>query len=282
MFAALAGAVAALYDLKRHEKKLEAELALAERDLARQRTLAELDRERKLVGTQIESFMVKMQCDPISALNLRFMDGEGFADDPFEFKSKFLSGHVSIRHIGSQPHPGLQRPESGRGTGEWAPPEYQEGSTTIKPLGGSMAEWGMAVAFRVAHQNSDFRLKLDWFKKSDPASSAVYLVDPVNHQYLYLTASSLKGEVLPGIPRTGILVFQRPDSPTDRLQVHFSGVSVSKDPRSKTSFSLEYTEADLPQTIEHLNACPTTSETLATALDREVSKIRSELLGQHQ
>ena len=92
MFAALAGAVAALYDLKRHEKKLEAELALAERDLARQRTLAELDRERKLVGTQIESFMVKLQCDPISALNLRFMDGDGFASDPFEFKGKILSG----------------------------------------------------------------------------------------------------------------------------------------------------------------------------------------------
>ena len=41
MFAALAGAVAALYDLKRHEKKLEAELALAERDLARQRNSTE-------------------------------------------------------------------------------------------------------------------------------------------------------------------------------------------------------------------------------------------------
>ena len=39
-----------------------------------------------------------------------------------------------------------------------------------------MAEWGIAVAFRVAHQNPDFRLKLDWFKKSDPASGPVYLV----------------------------------------------------------------------------------------------------------
>ena len=269
MFAALAGAVAALYDLKRHEKKLEAELALAERDLARQRTLAELDRERKLVGTQIESFMVKLQCDPISALNLRFMDGDGFASDPFEFKSKILSGST----------PSLQ---SSREPGEWDPPEYQEGSTTIKPLSGSMAEWGIAVAFRVAHQNPDFRLKLDWFKKSDPASGPVYLVDPVNHQYLYLTASSLKGEVLPGIPRTGILVFQRPDSPTNRLQVHFSGVSVSKDRRSKTNFFLEYTGADLPQSIEHLNALPPASERLATALDRAVSKIRSEFLKQHE
>ena len=32
MFAALVGAVAALFGLKRYEKKLEAELALAERD----------------------------------------------------------------------------------------------------------------------------------------------------------------------------------------------------------------------------------------------------------
>ena len=269
MFAALVGAVAALFGLKRYEKKLEAELALAERDRDRALVLAELDRDRARVVTQIASFLVKMQRDPISALNLRFIEGDGLASDPFEFKGKILVGGIQVLRSPGDP-------------GEWAPPEYQEGSTTIRPLVGSMAEWGIAVAFRVAHQNPDFRLKLDWFKKSDPASGPVYLVDPVNHQYLYLTASSLKGEVLPGIPRTGILMFQRPDSPTNRLQVHFSGVSVSKDRRNKTNFSLEYTEGALPQAIENLNALPTMSETLETGLDRAVSEVRSEFLKQHE
>ena len=89
----------------------------------------------------------------------------------------------------------------------------------------------------------------------------------------------MKGEVLPGIPRIGILVFQRPYSPTNRLQVHFSGVSVSKD-RRKTSFSLEFTQAALSQTIEHLNAFPTLSEELERMLAREVSKVWSEFLRQ--
>ena len=237
------------------------------RTAAQPRARAELDRDHARVQAQVAAFLAKQQRDPISALNLRFVEGEGFVADPFEFRSKIFTGSVQLVR-------------SPRGPGEWDPPEYQEGGTTIKPLGGFMAEWGVVVAFRVAHQNPDFRLKLDWFKKSDPASGPVYLVDPVNHQYLYLTASSLKGEVLPGIPRIGILVFQKPDSPTDRLQVHFSGVSVSKDRRSKTSFSLEYTEATLPQTIEQLKALPTTSEEMATVLDREVSKIWSEFLRQ--
>ncbi len=62
----------------------------------------------------------------------------------------------------------------------------------------------------------------------------------------------MKGEVVPGVPRTGILVFQNPESPTDRLQFHFSGVRVSKDVRSGTNFSFEFTSADLPQAIEIL------------------------------
>ena len=230
------------------------------------RARAELDRDRARVAKQIASFRAKLERDPISALNLRFVEGDGFVADPFEFKGKILSGSVQV----------LQRP---RGAGEWTPPEYQEGGTTIKPLGGMLSKWGMGVAFRVAHHDPDFRLRLNWFKKSDPASGPVYLVDPVNHQYLYLNASSMKGEVLPGIPRIGILVFQRPYSPTNRLQVHFSGVSVSKD-RRKTSFSLEFTQAALSQTIEHLNALPTLSEELERMLAREVSKVWSEFLRQ--
>ena len=77
MFAALVGAVAALFGLKRYEKKLEAELALAERDRDRALVLAELDRDRARVVTQIASFLVKMQRDPISALNLHFIEGDG-------------------------------------------------------------------------------------------------------------------------------------------------------------------------------------------------------------
>ena len=229
--------------------------------------LAELDVDRMRVKDQIVSFHAKLQRDPISALNLRFIEGQGFLSDPFEFKGKILSGDVHVIECSGV-------------AGEWTPPEYQEDGTTIRPVGGVLSKSGVAVAFRVSHQHPDFRLKLDWFKKSDPASGPVCLVDPVNHQYLYLTASSMDGEVLPGIPRTGILVFHKPDSQTDRLQVHFSDVSVSRDPRSKTSFSFEFTDAELPQTIEQLNALPTTSEALDTMLDREVSEIRSEFLRQ--
>ena len=231
------------------------------------RALKELDRDRNRVITKISSFLAKLERDPISALNLRFTEREGFAADPFEFKGNVLSGDIHLLHSA------VQDP-----AGEWAPPKHQEGAVTIEPLRLMLSPWGTTVALRVSHEEPGFRLKLNWFKKSDPAAGPVYLVDPVNHQYLYLTASSLKGEVLPGVPLTGILVFQRIRYPTDRLQIQFSDVSIGKGRDHRSSFCLECTDKDLPGMIDRLGALPTMSESLETMLDSEVDKIRSGFL----
>ena len=231
--------------------------------------LANIDRDYACLVKQISSFAGKLERNPISSLNLRFIEGEGIVTGPFGFEF----GHG---FVGQDQHVLLSTDEVGEWA--WTPPEYQEVGTTITPIGCfGFSTWGAVVALRVAHRNGGLRLKLDWFKKSDPAASPIYLVDPVNHQYLFLIESSMNGEVLPGIPRTGILVFQQPDSPTDRLQIHFSGVSVSSNHR-KTSFTLEYTDRNLPRTIEDVKSNPSVYQELKAMLDREVSKVRSEIL----
>ena len=231
--------------------------------------LAKIDREYAHFVKQIASFAGKRERDPISCLNLRFIEGEGIVRGPFGFE--FGNGFV-----GQDQEVLLSTDEVGEWV--WTPPEYQEVGTTITPVGCfSFSTWGAVVALRVAHQNAGLRLKLDWFKKSDPAASPIYLVDPVNHQYLFLIGSSMNGEVLPGITRTEILVFQQPESPTDRLQVNFSGVSVSSNHR-KTSFTLEYTDRNLPGTIEDVNSNPSVYQELKAMLDREISKVRSEIV----
>ena len=231
--------------------------------------LAKIDRDYARLVKQIASFAGKMERDPISSLNLRFIEGEGIVTGPFGFE--FGRGFVG------QDQEVLLSTDK---VGEWAwtPPEYQEVGTTITPIGCfGFSTWGTIVALRVAHRNAGLRLKLDWFKNSDPAASPIYLVDPVNHQYLFLIASSMNGEVLRGTPLTGILVFQQPDYPTDRLQVHFSGVSVSSNHR-KTSFTLEYTDRNLPRTIENVKSNPSVYQELKAMLDREVSKVRGEIV----
>ena len=235
------------------------------------RAFAEIERDRVRIAKQIASFLTKLERDPIVALNLRFVEGQGVRSDPFEFKGNFVTGTI---------HQSIDPSRSDGDSGVWTPPEYREGSTTVVPVYGFGADWGLTLVFRVAHQDPDLRLRLDWFKKSDPASSSIYVVDPVNHQYLYPIASSMKGEVLARIPRTGLLVFQFPDSPTDRLQVHFTGVQFGRDHRRKTSFSLEYTSPDLPQAIEQVKARPTISQRLETELENELDKVRSGLTRQ--
>lgn len=225
-----------------------------------------LEKDCMRISEKIASFHAKLERDPISAMNLRFVKGKGIVADPFEFNGRFLIGSFDLLE------------SSGDDSGTWTPREYEDSGVTIAPVCGVMTWWGIAIAFRVAHRNPDLRLKLNWFEKSDPGSGPVYVVDPTNHQYLYLTASSMTGEVLPGIPRTGILMFPVPDSPTDRLEVHFSGVSLGVGPRSKASFSFEFTDPDLSKGIEFVQNSPTTSRQLETSLESEVDKIRRTLL----
>ena len=240
---------------------------ISTRGLGSTECLRKLAENMRALQRNARRFWHKLKQDPVSCLNLRFLEGKGIVADPIEFGGRIPAIiELTDSHFGEA------------AAGEWSPPEHQEGGTTIEPVVGCvMSPWGVMVAFRVAHRDVGSRLKLDWFKKSDPAASPIYLVDPVNHQYLYPIASSMKGDVLPGIPRTGIVVFQMPDSPTDRLQVHFSGVLVSRD-RNKTSFSLEYTDQNLPHIIEHFKSLPTMSQQLTTMLDREFRNLRSELL----
>ena len=93
-------------------------------------------------------------------------------------------------------------------------------------------------------------------------------------QYLYVTASSLKGEVLPGVARTGVIVFQRLTAPTDRLQIHFSGVRIGGASSGRSHFHFEYTDDDLPRAIEDLLALPPPHVSLQATLDDEERKIR--------
>ncbi len=117
------------------------------------------------MANKIPSFLAELERDPISALNLRFIEKEGFAADPFDLGGEVLTGGIHVIKSPGEP-------------GEWGPPEYREGTTTIEPLGRLMSAWGVMVAIRVAHQDPDFRLKLDWFNKSDPASSSTSLIPP--------------------------------------------------------------------------------------------------------
>ena len=101
-----------------------------------------------------------MERDPISALNLRYVVRKGIVGDPFEIKGKWVSMKVN-----------LELRDASKLQTKWVPRKYQEGDTTIQPIFTGLSPWGVVIAFKVAHKDPDFRLKLNWFRKSDPASA---------------------------------------------------------------------------------------------------------------
>lgn len=230
--------------------------------------LKDIERERVRVTRQVNSTMAKIERDPISALNLRHVPRKGVLCDPISIKGKWCFVRLN---------PGLAYAPSGSGV-KWTPAKYQRAGTTIQPLQVVTSPWGLIIAFSVAHKDPDFRLPLNWFKKPDPASGPVYLVDPVGHQYLHLTASSLRGEVVAGVPRTGLLVFQNPESVTDRLQVHFSSVRISNAPHALSSFSLECTGATLRNHLKNLKSSRTVAAEVLGEVHRHLAKARQDLV----
>ena len=230
--------------------------------------IKEIERDQIRLNRQVNTLLAKAERDPISALNLRYVPRKGIIGDRIRIEGKWVFINVG---------PTFAYAPSGSGV-KWVPAKRQRGGTTIQPLQLVTSPWGIIIAFRVSNRDPEFRPKLNWFKKSDPASGPVYLVDPVGHQYLYLTASSLRGEVVAGIPQTGLLVFANPESPTHRLQVHFSGVRVGNASRGLSSFSLECTGATLRENLEELKSGRTVSARLLDEVHRQVAQVRHEFV----
>ncbi len=232
-----------------------------------QQALARLDRERTKLEKSVSAFLTKLDRDPIAALNMRFSYEEGFLTDPFKVEGDLLTGKVRV----------LSRKGTHAGTEAFTPRRHQQGVCTIEPVGLQLAQYATFVAFRISHDDQHFRPKLTWFKKSDPQASAVFIVDPVNEQYLYPTASSLRGEVVPGVSKTGILAFEPFEQPTDQFQIHFADVQVESGGARKGSFSFEYSDPGLPESIRQLLEAPSSAEWIAAHLDAGYEKLMEEV-----
>jgi hypothetical protein len=84
-------------------------------------------------------------------------------------------------------------------------------------------QWATAVAIRVSHSDPSYRIKVNWVKKTDRSSSPVSLVDEENSQYYFPVATDFAGEVLPGHPMVGIVVFEPFRASTSKVLLRIAG-----------------------------------------------------------
>lgn len=231
------------------------------------KALAELEKDRARVETRLVSFLTRAEKDPISTLGLRFSTAEGFSADPFRFQGEFLSGTVEP----------LQKLQTIDGEGSWKPESYSVDPVTVEPQGILLTPWGVVTAVTVAHDQQGLRLKLEGWKKPRSRTGPIYMVDPVNHEYLQLIASSLEGEVVAGVPRSGVLIFETPSVPTDRLQIHFSDVELNGEPHA---FQFEFQSDGVGASLRKLKEAPAPAERIKEQLRSEVEEVRAAFLSE--
>jgi len=93
----------------------------------------------------------------------------------------------------------------------------------------------------------------------------VTLVDPESGQYYYPLGTDLRGEVLSGRPRVGIVVFQPVRATTNCLEAHFNA-TWSSGAAEAQSFSIAHRSDELLQVSTYLVNLPSLSQRLVEAL----------------
>lgn len=224
---------------RRHDRDVER----ANRRITREadKSLNRVDSDRDRAMKKARSFDERMRSNPLKALKLRYSDSTGrFQSEPFEINTTYMHGTVDI--VGQ---------DNGSQNG-FSPARAEGEGFSIEPLALSISEYGFLVAIRVSGTDNEYRIKLNWVKKADPATSSVFLVDAVNSEYYYPKASSLTGEVIPGHPKIGIVAFETPRRATALLELHISGVKLNSQRGNRESFTFVSTGPELEGEIERV------------------------------
>lgn len=226
---------------------------------ARNQFLSRVEKSSEAITKKASAFDAALSRDLIKALSLRYDPESGITSQPFEISTPAFEGAISVTS------------SSGDDTA-FEPASFETGTATVTPLALLLTQWASVIAFRVAHSQDDYRLKLNWLKKSDPQSSSVYLLDADNSEYYYPVSTDLRGEVLPGHPRVGLIAFEPFRRPTQHVQVHFSSVKLSSKRGDSNSFHFDVLGDDLGGQIQAANEQPTVPETVEKLLAEEQEK----------
>jgi len=173
--------------------------------------LAKIERDSTQIMEKARRLEGLLEKDVIKALNIRYVEGTGFLCDSFEISAGMYSGSFSLTPANCKED-------------VFKPAVYEIGDSRVEVLGMLITQWATVVAIKVESQSSEYRVRVNWVKKSNRADSHIVLMDDSNSQYYYPIATDLGGEVFPGIPKTGLVAFERFRAPTSDVKLRVAGV----------------------------------------------------------
>jgi len=231
---------------------------------ARQRAQASLDRDRETILTRARNFEDRVQRDPVKALGLAYLSGVGFQGSNFEVSTPNLSLSFQLASDGPDV-PSLA----------FYPTEARGSALSIQPLDLMVTRWATFLAVKVANHDAQRRGRLSgWVKRSDSATSRVFLLDPATSTYYYPLSSSLKGEVLPGHPKVGIIAFEPFRAPTSSVEIHFSDVKLGPQRSDTTSCSFHAASPALVPAVAGTMSSSSLQERIETEMDRQFTEAK--------
>ena len=109
-------------------------------------------------------------------------------------------------------------------------------------------------------------------KSLTPQESLVYLIDTQEHRYYYPTSTDLRGEVLPGHPRVGLIAFEPLQEHAGNFEIHFSSVKLSKERGKRETFRFQVREGDLRESIASALKKPTAYQAMTDQIDEAITE----------
>ncbi len=243
-------------------------------DEARARNLRATNRARKHIDRNADDVMAKvyslesaLERDILKALELKYYEGRGFQSKSLEIRAGGFEGEIGLQHLTG----------AAGSSADFVPREYECDNAIVTPLDAAVTQWGTIVAFKVVNKVHEQPLRLNWVKITNPTSSPVFLVDTVNNRYYHPISTDLKGDVVFGQPRTGLIVFQPFVIPTRAIQLHFSNVKLGIGKRNSETFSFEMSDSDLWQTIETLIRLPKLSQRIKDTMRKTSAEMKQKI-----
>lgn len=228
---------------------------------------SKIDKNIDQIISKAASFETKLASDPIKTLGLRYDEHAGFTSQPFELSSELFNGSINLVQSSSS------------NDVSFSPRQFTTDNFSITPLDFLFTRWGAILAVKIENLDEDYRIKTPWFKKSDPHSSAIYLLNPETSSYYYPISAMLSGETLSGHPKIGLVAFELFREVPSTIQIHVSDVKLSSERGKKYSFDFQVTGPDIYNIISQSLSNPSITDEIQKSLSPEVEKLRNQIPG---
>lgn len=235
------------------------------KEAGRQRRKIHQSAEKALKA--VEKIQDQLLRDPIKAVNLRFNRESGeICSEEIEIETEYLRTSFEVPSISSSID---DEPFKG--------PLVEDESFSVEALGYCILKDSFVVALKFEGRDPDYSINLKLFKKSEPAESAAFLVDTEGSHYYYPMATDLKGKVIPGQPRIGLIAFEPIREPTSSLQIHLSDVKLSAVRGKKENLVFEIFQEDMKELLQAAQEADTLVNTLRLQIDEYADSLCEEV-----